>query len=67
MAPTFWALDEFKTSQAEEQHDSGWRMAPVDERTVPPQRAKQSFIDAMDNWDEKKADGAVAALAIGRS
>jgi len=62
--PIFWALDEFKTSQAEEQRDSGWRMAPVDERTVPPpQMAKQSFIDAMDNWDEKKADGAVAALA----
>src|SRR5436190_10513745 len=34
--PIFWALDEFKTSQAEEQHDSGWRMAPVDERSVPP-------------------------------
>src|SRR5262245_60427134 len=62
--PIFWALDEFKTSQAEEQHDSGWRMAPVDERTVPPpQSAKQSFTDAMDKWDEKKADGAVAALA----
>src|SRR5262245_13127622 len=61
--PIFWALDEFKTSQAEEQRDSAWRMAPVDERSVPPpQMAKQSFIDAMDNWDEKKADGAVAAL-----
>src|SRR5262245_20179770 len=62
--PIFWALDEFKTSQAEEQRDSGWRMEPVDEGTVPSsQKAKQSFIDAMDNWDEKMADGAVAALA----
>src|SRR3989441_12853217 len=56
--PIFWALDEFKKSQAEEQHDGGWRMAPVDERTGPPAaKAKQTFIEAMENWDEKKADG----------
>ena len=62
--PIFWALDEFKTSQAEEQKASGWRMAPVDEHTVIPARmAKPAFIDAMENWDEKKADGAVVGLA----
>lgn len=61
--PIFWALDEFKTSQAEEQRASGWRMAPVDEHTVPPApKAKQAFIEAMESWDEKKADGAVAGL-----
>lgn len=61
--PIFWALDEFKTSQTEEQRASGWRMAPVDEHTVPPApKAKQAFIDAMESWDEKKADGAVAGL-----
>src|SRR6266571_2935568 len=61
--PIFWALDEFKTSQAEEQRDSGWRMAPVDENTVPPApKAKQAFIEAMESWDEKKAEGAVAGL-----
>src|SRR5467141_310584 len=61
--PIFWALDEFKTSQAQEQRDSGWRMAPVDENTVPPApRAKQAFIEAMESWDEKKADAAVAGL-----
>src|SRR5262250_1946534 len=62
--PIFWALDEFKASQAEEQRDSGWRMAPVDENTVPAApTAKQAFIEAMDSWDEKKADGAMAGLA----
>ena len=62
--PIFWALDEFKTSQTEEQKASGWRMAPVDEHTVVPARmAKQAFIDAMENWDDKKADGAVVGLA----
>ena len=61
--PIFWALDEFKTSQAEEQRDSGWRMAPVDENTVPAApTAKQAFIEAMESWDEKKADGAMAGL-----
>ena len=61
--PIFWALDEFKTSQAQEQKDSGWRMAPVEENTVPPApRAKQAFIEAMESWDEQKADGAVAGL-----
>jgi len=62
--PIFWALDEFKTSQAEEQKASGWRMAPVDERTVIPARlAKQAFVDAMESWDDKSADGAVVGLA----
>ena len=61
--PIFWALDEFKTSQGQEQRDSGWRMAPVDENTVPPApKAKQAFIEAMERWDEKKADAAVAGL-----
>ena len=61
--PILWALDEFKTSQAQEQKDGGWRMAPVDEKTVPPApRAKQAFIEAMESWDEKKADAAVAGL-----
>jgi len=61
--PIFWALDEFKDSQAMEQKESGWRMAPVDENAVPPaHKAKQAFIEAMDNWDEKKADAAIAGL-----
>src|SRR5712691_2247236 len=61
--PIFWALDEFKTSQGQEQRDSGWRMAPVDENTVPPApKAKQAFIEAMESWDEEKADGAAAGL-----
>ena len=62
--PVFWALDEFKDSQAEEQNQTGWRMAPVDENTVPPaHRAKAAFVEAMESWDEEMADGAVAGLA----
>ena len=62
--PIFWALDEFKDSQADEKNQTGWRMAPVNENTVPPaHRAKQAFIEAMENWDEERVDGAVAGLA----
>src|SRR5712692_8080190 len=61
--PIFWALDEFKDSQAVEQKESGWRMAPVDENAVPPaNKAKQAFTQAMENWDEKTADAAIAGL-----
>jgi hypothetical protein len=62
--PIFWALDYFKDSQAATQRESGWRMGRVDEGRVPPARkARQAFIDAMDNWDEAAADAAVAGLA----
>jgi hypothetical protein len=62
--PIFWALDHFKDSQAATIRESGWRMGPLDESKVPSARkARQAFIDAMDNWDEAAADTAVAGLA----
>src|SRR5512133_1585854 len=55
--PIFWALDQFKSSQVATQKESGWRMGAVDERLVPPARkARQAFVEAMDNWDEPAAD-----------
>jgi len=39
-------------------------MGPVEESAVPPaHKAKQAFIDAMDNWDESAADVAAVGLA----
>ena len=62
--PVFWALDHFKSSQASNKREGNWRMPPVDEAKVPPARkARQMFINAMDNWDEAAADVAVASLA----
>jgi hypothetical protein len=62
--PIFWAIDEFKASQARDVQEGNWTMSPVDEAAVPaPSRAKAAFIEAMDQWDEAKADAAVAALA----
>ena len=61
--PIFWALDEFKSSQADEKNRSGWRMHAVDEaRVPPPEKARETFIEAMETWDEAKADVATAAI-----
>lgn len=62
--PIFWAIDNFKNSQAQTIKESGWRMRPVDEMKLPPARkAKAAFVTAMESWDEEAADAAVASLA----
>jgi hypothetical protein len=62
--PIFWALDYFKTAQAQDVKEGDWTMAPVDESKLPPaHKARQAFAEAMDNWDEGAADFAVTALA----
>jgi hypothetical protein len=62
--PIFWALDYFKSAQAQDVKEGDWTMAPVDESKVPTsQKAKAAFMEAMDNWDEAGADAAVAGLA----
>jgi hypothetical protein len=62
--PLFWALDNFKSAQAQNQKESGWRMPPVVEDKVPTARkARQAFTAAMDTWDEQAADAAVVGLA----
>jgi hypothetical protein len=62
--PILWAIDNFKSSQAQTKKESGWRMKPVDEMKLPKaSKARAEFIAAMDDWDEEKADAAVAALA----
>jgi hypothetical protein len=39
-------------------------MGPVDESRVPrAEQARDAFVEAMDRWDESKADAAVAGLA----
>ena len=62
--PLFWAIDNFKASQAKNKDESGgWMMPPVDEGKLPSAtQAKKRFIEAMDHWDEEGADAAIAAL-----
>jgi len=56
--PIFWALDEFKNSQAKNiKERNGWRMGPVNEdRVPPPHLARQAFTLALENWDVPAAD-----------
>jgi hypothetical protein len=62
--PLFWALDNFKSAQAQNAKESGWRLPPVVEDKVPPARtARKAFVEAMDRWDEEAADAAVVGLA----
>ncbi len=62
--PIFWALDHFKESQARDVREGDWTMGPVNESAVPPlSKARQAFIEAMNNWDEAAADAAVVGLA----
>ena len=62
--PIFWALDYCKSKQLEEERTSGWKLPPVDEKSVPPaSRAKKALIDALEKWDEQAADVATASLA----
>src|SRR5262245_28802149 len=62
--PLFWALDNYRNSQAQNEKESGWRMKPVDELHVSTARkAEAEFVAAMTDWDEGKADTAAAAVA----
>ena len=68
--PIFWALDYFKSAQAQDRRENeergkkDWTMAPVDESAVPDaSKAKAMFIEAMNSWDEAQADAAAAGLA----
>jgi hypothetical protein len=62
--PIFWALDQFKSAQARDTQEGNWTMSALDEAAIPgPAQARREFSDAMENWDEAKADVAVAGLA----
>jgi hypothetical protein len=62
--PILWALDNFKNSQAQDAREGDWTMSTVEEAAVPPgHKARQAFVDAMDNWDEIASDAAAAGLA----
>lgn len=62
--PIFWALDQFKSSQARDVQEGDWTLSAVDESAVPPaDKAHQAFAEAMDRWDEAAADVATTGLA----
>ncbi|HUG19274.1 MAG TPA: hypothetical protein VMM56_09875 [Planctomycetaceae bacterium] len=63
--PIFWGLDYFKSAAESDVKERGdWTMTAVDDSKLPkPHQATDEFIHAMENWDEAKADAAIAQLA----
>jgi hypothetical protein len=60
--PIFWALDYFKSAQAQDVREGDWTMRPANEAALPPaHKAREAFLAAMDRWDEAAADAAIAA------
>jgi hypothetical protein len=61
--PILWAVDSFKEAQLQEQKGTRWHMSAINESAVPPpHQAREAFIDAMEKWDEARADAAVVGL-----
>lgn len=62
--PIFWALDQFKSSQARDVQEGDWTMSALNESAIPlGDAARTGFTRAMDVWDEPAADVAAAGLA----
>ncbi len=66
--PIFWAIDEFKASQARDVEEGDWTMPAVSERLVTKFGAgtEGHFRTAMQSWDAESADAASAGLARSR-
>ena len=64
--PLFWAIDNYKSSQERNRQEGDWVMPPVPEDRLPLSReqALTAFQEAMDNWNEERADQAVAAQGV---
>ena len=62
--PLFWAIDNYKASQARNAQEGDWRMASIpDDRLPAPEQAIRNFRSAMDNWETENADRAIAQVA----
>jgi len=61
--PLFWAMDNFKSSQATNAQQGDWRMTALPSDRLPaPEQAVRNFRTAMDNWETENADRAIAQL-----
>jgi hypothetical protein len=62
--PLFWAIDNFKESQARNAREGDWRMSALAADRLPSSdHAVRDFRAGMDNWETENADRAVAQLA----
>lgn len=62
--PLFWAIDNFKNSQARNAREGDWRMTALPSNRLPaPEATIREFRASMDEWDVDRADRAAAQLA----
>lgn len=66
LLPMFWMLDDFKKSQQRDVAEGDFQMEPVKGRLPSPGNAWKEFHDAMEAWDEPRADRAITALVRSR-
>jgi hypothetical protein len=63
LLPMFWALDNFKGSQEQDEKEGDWTLAAVDEPKVPRgPAARKALEEAFETWDSDAADVATAGL-----
>ncbi|QDV34118.1 hypothetical protein [Tautonia plasticadhaerens] len=63
LLPLLWALDYFKSSQAQDVEEGDWTLSKVDEARVPgPSRAVDELEGAFEAWDADAADAATAGV-----
>ena len=62
LLPLFWALDNFKASQAKDIEEGDFKLGPVRGKLPSPETAWLEFHRGMTEWDEERADRAIVAL-----
>jgi hypothetical protein len=62
LLPLFWALDQFKKSQADNVRQGDFHMTELTGPLPTPEKAADEFHAAMQAWDEERAVRAVAAF-----
>ena len=66
LLPLFWALDNFKESQAKDIDEGDFRLGPVRGKLPSPETAAGEFSRGMIEWDQERADRAIVALVRSR-
>lgn len=66
LLPLFWALDQFKKSQAEDVRLGDWSLKKFGGRLPSPEQAPAEFHAGMREWDPERSGRAVAALVRSR-
>jgi hypothetical protein len=66
LLPLFWALDNFKESQAKDIDEGDFKLGPVRGKLPSPETAAGEFRRGMLEWDQERADRAIVALCRSR-